>query len=68
MPRRKPATFAEELAWSIECLEEAEASVRRCLRIAGDEERPIEVGKRLKLRPDWVRGFAWPRIATLSDS
>jgi hypothetical protein len=49
MPQSR-ATFDDELAWSIECLQEAEAAVRRCHYLAGFEERPPEVGQRLKLK------------------
>lgn len=52
MAERSP--FADELAWAIECLEEAETSVRRCVRRAGDEGRPLPVGKRLKLKGNGI--------------
>jgi len=52
MPARP--TFDEELAWSIECLQEAEAAARRCFHLAGFEERPVPVGKRLKLKANAI--------------
>jgi hypothetical protein len=48
------ATFTDELAWVVELLDAAEGSLRRLHHLAGYEQLPVDVGRRLKLKANGV--------------